>query len=522
MTVRRWGAAAVVAALVWWVVSGSPAQAAAPSGGISSPTADAVVTTNTPLIQGSYSQPGGGRVDEVAVIVQSAEGHGSWSKVFPGNGTSSLSFSFQVPELAYNGRYRAQSQAKGTDALDTNGQETSGISVRDFSVAVPPVSPTGLRATSNTSKQQVSLTWNANPEPDMLGYELQRQGSSSSKWTVVAQNASTSAVDPVPSPGTWKYRLVAIRAGASSSEGVASEPSASVSTTVDAPPTTTTSTITVTNDGGSTGGASTGAGGSSSGSTSGGGSGGSGSTTSSDKATARAGRVDLSGYAALLDANRRQLRTTPTTEYDPGYSEMLPFQPVTEEIDDEPEGGKSVEIGFSRTTVPDDGAQRRKMAYYAGGLLAFVLAMHGWFIRTEVRRQDELEALDATPDGADLTGGVDPDGTEVSEANTSDSESGGRAPEVLVPSVVTATSAAARAHRRARRAERRRGDGDAGSSEGDDTSTVSTEGADKGGRSARRAARRVPPRPRHDRSEGGPAVRARARRAGGGDRRPAV
>lgn len=446
------------AAVVVGGLSGAGAHSGGFTGGITGPSDGAVLTETRPTISGSFSHSadpitGSGTVDQVSVIMRSLKGYGSWTApTFQGNGGSTLNFTWQAPSLAYNGPYEAQAQAQGRHQLDA-AQQTSGISVRRFSLAVPPAAPTGLTSSVVRAKQQVNLTWNRNPEPDTLGYDVQRQASGASTWKSIGQVTTTSSTDVVPDPGTWKYRVIAVRAGATDTEGVTSEPSALTTATVEPPPTTTSTTASRTGGGsGGSGDSGTGGSGSDQGGDAGsGGSSASGGSAGTNAAIARAGRVDLSGFASLLDANRRLLQTAPTTEYDPGYDESLPFKPLDQDEmgTDTAAGGQSVELGYTRTRVTDDAAQRRKMAYFAGSLLAFVLAMHGWFLRSEIRRQEELEAID------------------------------------LAAEAEAAALAA--------------------------TLAVSVE-AQEGARGGRRAARRVSPRPGDHRSEGGAAVRARRRR----------
>jgi hypothetical protein len=407
MSARR--VAVVVAALAGLVVSplGTPAaRAEAPQGGISNPAEGRVLTTMTPTISGEYRQPRvagqAGKVDEVVVQLT-----GLAAQPIPGGGTfrqagggEAVSFSWVTPRLTYNGPYEARAQARGTDGFDTDGQEVSAPSIRRFSLRVPPAVPGGFKAVIEGGST-VLTSWTANREPDLVGYQVQRAPQGSTRFEEVGQTADTSYRDTAPSPGDWSYRVVAVRAGANEDELVASNPTNASAVTVTAPPPSTTPDGSPASGDGSGSGSGSGTGtGAGSGSTAG--SGGSGG-----RAIATAGKVDLSGFASLLDSNRRPV--VRPTEPDPGFGERLPFQAPTDELGtedqeeelgaDDPEADPSLGLGQTPISVlDDDGERRRSISFLAGGLLAFVMMMQVLWLKGQVdRAPDDLESLDAPP-----------------------------------------------------------------------------------------------------------------------------
>ncbi len=112
-----------------------------------------------------------------------------------------------------NGSYFVKATAKGA----------GGNAAQQISVIVdnPADAPTGVSA--SRSGDVVTVNWNANSEPDISGYEVQRD--SGSGFSKVGSTQSTSLEDR-PGSGTHVYRVVAVRASIVS-DGKASAPSSS-------------------------------------------------------------------------------------------------------------------------------------------------------------------------------------------------------------------------------------------------------------------------------------------------------
>lgn len=297
-----------------------------------------------------------------------------------------------APSFTTNGTYDLRVVAAGTDP---RGQQAN-VTV-PLKLAAPPHAPTGVKvAPVAATDGSVALTWTINDrEPDVLYYEIARaaEGATTFDQLQVVEATASRLVDTPPA-GTWRYRVTALRRGATVDDGVPSSPA-------------TTSPIEVAAPAGSSGDAgtpgtptTTAASGSSS-------SPGRATTTTARPSVSNSTRstVDLSGFASRLNSGR-----TPTTvrrvEPDPGFSETLPFDVDRAAPRPEPEGPplelNEAPEALGEELVSDDGERRKSLGFVAFGLLLFVLGMTGLFLKAEVRRADELETIDDVdePDAA--------------------------------------------------------------------------------------------------------------------------
>lgn len=390
MTRRAVAAAAgVLVAMAVWV---QPVSAAAPSVRISTPADRETLGDSTPNVTGDAQMPDGVIVEIIASI-SSAEGKPVPSAHrIAGDNRSSVAFSW-TPSLPYNGNYLLTVRATGEDRpVETNGAETSEAS-RAFAIEASPSVPKEVAVRADPDSREVDVTWRVNPEPDILGYQVQRSVDES-EWSVAGESQENFFRDTSSAQdgGLYSYRVVAIRSGASADSGVASAPSEAASTTVPSPPggDSEGSTDSGSNDQGPSGdGDSSISNGSGSG---GSGSSGSGSTAGGSRGPrpptiSRGGRVDLSGFGSLLDQTRAPaVQALP--DPDPGFSQELPFQPRT-----------ILEPGETEIAVPDGGfgdssSNRADMLrFFAAGLLVTVVLMHVLWLRGEVERVP----LDAVP-----------------------------------------------------------------------------------------------------------------------------
>jgi hypothetical protein len=88
------------------------------------------------------------------------------------------------------------------------GRDTQERSL-DLTLSVPPASPSDVRASA--AGQQVTVEWGRASEPDLAGYRVERAAGSGS-WSNRAQlGASSTAFADEPGPGTYRYRVVALR-----------------------------------------------------------------------------------------------------------------------------------------------------------------------------------------------------------------------------------------------------------------------------------------------------------------------
>ena len=122
------------------------------------------------------------------------------------------------------------------DATGNESAQTASVSaVRPD--ASPPAVPTGLTATGAASGN--TLTWSANTEPDLAGYNVYRSAAAAGPFTklnaaVVTATAYTDTTAPV---GTSYYRLTAVDATGNESGQTASVPAVRPDTTAPAVPT---------------------------------------------------------------------------------------------------------------------------------------------------------------------------------------------------------------------------------------------------------------------------------------------
>ncbi len=92
----------------------------------------------------------------------------------------------------------------------------TGSATTDFSVGIPPAAPRNVKAQVNADNS-VTVSWTANGEPDLIGYQIQRQDSPSSAPHVVNSFLSaTSWTDTTTatSGGDFGYTVIAFRPGA--------------------------------------------------------------------------------------------------------------------------------------------------------------------------------------------------------------------------------------------------------------------------------------------------------------------
>lgn len=122
--------------------------------------------------------------------------------------------------IAPNGEYGVKARAVA------NGGASKEALVRVI-VDNPAAIPTGLESVS--TGKSIALEWDANPEPDILGYEVQRGDGTT--FATIAQTTDTFYED-VPEPGTYSYRVIAVRNSAARSTGRPSLPTDPVQATI--------------------------------------------------------------------------------------------------------------------------------------------------------------------------------------------------------------------------------------------------------------------------------------------------
>jgi hypothetical protein len=123
-------------------------------------------------------------------------------------------------QLSRNREYTVRVKA----VSNAGAEEQTGATVI---VDNPPAVPTGLIAVPKNKK--VTLSWTANPEPDIVGYRVERFFGNEYIEAAIVEEPSFSETRQ---PGRYSYRVVAIRSSELSSEGLASDPSASVTVSI--------------------------------------------------------------------------------------------------------------------------------------------------------------------------------------------------------------------------------------------------------------------------------------------------
>jgi hypothetical protein len=361
-----------------------------PSGSISAPPSEGFVVTKPSdlVVQTSFKAPSNASIDDITLNVSRQTPQGG-SKVASGdckNSTECGSSAISPWPLTYNGSYAVVATASCSNAFNTCGPTSLS---RAFSVGIPPAraaTPTVTRS----DKGVVSVSWAPNPEPDIKGYELKRTppGSTAAQtYAAVAPDGTNKLTftDPdAAAPGTYAYTVVAHRFTDSSQPAdkagdLTGPESASSSVVVPAAG----SSATTVAGGGSSDGSGGGAAASGTDASS------AGSSSSSSAAAAQAGKVDLKGFAAMLDKARQTGKVQVVEPPDPGFQETLPFKPGDKE-----DGTDTTEV--LHQTVPGihaKSAQRPALLFVAGSLLATVLLMHLLWLKSEVRRAGPLESV---------------------------------------------------------------------------------------------------------------------------------
>lgn len=313
--------------------------------------------------------------------------------------TASIAWS---AEFTTNGRFVIVLEADGT-STNPEGTQAARVVV-PVTLSVPPKKPTNVDV-SDPSNGVVTISWDyVEPEPDLFGFEIRRAAQGSSRYVPIENGAvgpEIRAVTDTPPVGAWRYQVIAYRQGAPegsvSRDGTVEVAEAAPASESDGGTTTASST-----PGGTGSATGTGGGGSGSSTTLGG--------TAVGPGGAPRSTVDLSNFAATLNARR----TAPATRVeppDPGFQETLPFDTSAdlevEEPAEEPEelGANEPNVGLGQRPVSDPGERQRSLGFVAFGLLLFVLSMTGLFVKSEVKRADllELDAVDADATGTDVT-----------------------------------------------------------------------------------------------------------------------
>jgi len=342
-------------------------DAPAPNFEFTSPTTD---------LRGHYSMPNGGNVTDVTVTVKTPDGQNvvqTFSSP-PPNGN----FEWTPPAWRRNGSYTATVVANGKTSSVFNSQNVQATANVPFFVSAPPLTPSGVSTSVDDSARSITVSWDANPEPDLVMYVVGRYyGTSTGGKAFFVDAGQTSYTDKLgTSPaGSYRYDVYAVRKAAKSSEQSIPSKAAGTSTASvrSAPPTTNTTTG--------------GGGGTTATTVSPSGSGSSSSSSSSGPTLAQRGN-NVSGFGNLLSQSgglpSRSASPPATLEPDPGFDQTLPYgaRPPARTNDD-----NSTALGAPDSQRLTSSKERpTSLLFLAAGLLATVLLMHLLWVKSEVDR----------------------------------------------------------------------------------------------------------------------------------------
>jgi hypothetical protein len=135
--------------------------------------------------------------------------------------------------LRHNGRYEVRIVADpALPAAGAPSGSCAGSSAESliFFLAAPPARPGQLKATLDPRTRAANVSWARNPEPDVVGYRVQRARPNGGFEAVGADTAQTSISDPATAQGggDYRYQVIAVRSGRTDKDLVASPPSAAV------------------------------------------------------------------------------------------------------------------------------------------------------------------------------------------------------------------------------------------------------------------------------------------------------
>jgi hypothetical protein len=271
--------------------------------------------------------------------------------------------------FALNGTYKVSASAQDCRPLNLPPCSRTTTAPKSTTLANPPSVPGGVKADLSTDKTSVAVSWTPSPEPDVFAYRVLRNDGSEA-----CNNSTTptvfSCTDSTSGGGSFAYRVVAYRYGANydPKSQVASTPSpATKSVTVVGPPATTSTTIP----------------------------GGTLPPLTQPGFTAKPGGAKAAGGSSTgtfkaTPGTAPQAAVGPEAGGDTGFAPTLPYgqQPSTTVAAEDPGS-------IAAPVVPKKGKTSvGTIAVVGAGFLIAVIALHGLWLRSEVRRSGTLEVLE--------------------------------------------------------------------------------------------------------------------------------
>jgi hypothetical protein len=235
----RTAAAAVLCAVP--VLVGSVDAAADPAVSVvfTTPAGGGAVLTSAAITLAGTVTAGAGTVESLQLTVQRSDGSGSPEQVTLTPDPPSPSYQWTwSPPLATNGYYTLDAAVTTSSPGAPPAVTTAGVI---FNVNVPPAVPSGLAVDVDPATGVATLTWQANPEPDLTGYLILRGGPGAGAG--LAPIAEVPPATPAFSdsgaasvaPGSYRYAVVALRWNSTGSRPDASAPSSPVSVSLSPP-----------------------------------------------------------------------------------------------------------------------------------------------------------------------------------------------------------------------------------------------------------------------------------------------
>ncbi len=279
-----------------------------------------------------------------------------------------------------NGTYTLSASGADCVLVTTLCSKPSTTTVtQSVPVANAPVAPTNVTASQGPNPSTVKISWNRNPEPDIAGYQVLRSdGSSACLVPATVQNpAQYSCIDSPTKDGAYKYTVVADRWGATYDTHVdkqaVSAPSSPITKAVTVSGTSANTTTTVAGAGVATLGPV-------------------GFVPKLTPTNNASGAVGGAGFnpklAPAVTAPAAPVDTP--ANGDTGFLPSLPYgqraappttsDPAVLTVPAAPHKAKTTSVG--------------SIAVVGAGLLLAVIALHGLWLRSEVRRPGALEVLE--------------------------------------------------------------------------------------------------------------------------------
>jgi len=189
---------------------------------ITSPGANTTSTTSTVSISGdaAIDQNSLGLTTNTITGV-SIGVHGAGTAACSGCGATSgqptAHFSYS-PFLSYNGPYTADVSVDGQESSILGTTPHHQSATINFKVGAAPAAPRSVSTVANGDRS-VTVTWRANSEPDIIGYQV--QGSDGSKSNLIKPGSTLAWTDTATTQtgGRYTYAVYVARNGADGASG---------------------------------------------------------------------------------------------------------------------------------------------------------------------------------------------------------------------------------------------------------------------------------------------------------------